>query len=511
VPIARRPNDSPQHRPQVTTSSPEAYRQFVLGDEALKKLNREEAKEHYWKALELDSTFAMAAFRLTGPQIRGTPAEANVLLQQAQRHFGKITERERRYISAQTKYLASDLEGAIADLKRIAADYPGEKDAHALMGSLYAGVGKHESAVSCYEKALEIDRHDATFWNSLAYAREAVGDHEGALLACDEYIKTFPYQHNPYDTRGDLLSRNGRPDEAVVAYKESLRRRADFYPSMQSLGCISMLRRDYGRAANYFRDMMLTKDRGARGRGRFYTAAISAYQGKLDEAVAELNRGLALDRLEGNAGEDHRMKVRLKAAILAERGETEEAVTESRVMLDIARGETGALKEWLDDHVFFLAAAERLEEAEAALDSCAAAVAERPGLANCFYWMAKGWLDLSRGDYAPASTAFERAWEIHPQFLHGYYLGLAYMKAGRVDEAVGVFEAIGRRYGDQRVAYPIEAARFYYYFGVAYQESGRMQDAAKMYREFLEVWKDADPVFDPPKADARKRLSRVTA
>jgi tetratricopeptide (TPR) repeat protein/DNA-binding Xre family transcriptional regulator len=508
-----RPDEHPSpYSPPATTRSHQAREQFVLGDKALRKLNREEARTHFRAALDIDSTFAMAAVRLTHPQIRGTREEARALIEQAKRHAAKGTDIERRYIESRDRYLRGDIEGAIAELQRLAIEHPEEKDAYALMGMYFSSTKRMEAAISSFEKALEIDPYDATMWNSLAYAREAVGDVDGALRACDEYIKSWPYEHNPYDTRGDILARHGKPGEAILEFKRALKLRPDFYPSMQYLGCISLLMRDYTRAETYFQNMTLTKNEGARGRGRLYTAAIPLYQGKLDEALVEIDRALAADRLENHNGPDHQHKIRFKAFVLAERGEFDEAIAESEIMLERVRdSDPNALPEWLDDHVYILARANKFDAARAALDSSGTLVREGPGNDNCYYWSARGWLDLELGDHEAACADFERAYDVEPMFYNGYPLGVAYIGAGRSGDAVTLFEKLVMRYKDERAAYPIEAVKMYYYLGIAYQETGRAQDAARMYRELLDTWKNADPVFDGVKSDARERLAQVVS
>ncbi len=517
-PTSSKNKTPPEDPPQVTTTSREAYQHYVLGDETLKRLNREEAKAHFRAALDIDTTFAMACVALTDPAIRGTREEARALIDQSKRHAGKVTDIEKHFIESRDRYLTGDVDGAIAELQQLVVEHPGNKnawalaDAYRIMGAYYSGKRELDDAISSFEKALAIDPRDATSWNSLAYAKETAGDVDGALRACDEYIKACPHEQNPYDTRGDLLARHGRPDEAILAFKEALKLRPDFYPSMQYLGVIYLLKRDYPDAGTCFHDLTLAKDVGARGRGRLYTAAIPLYQGKLNEALAELNRGLAEDRLENHNGPDYQHKMLLKASILAERGEYDDAIGESRLMLESTReSDPRALPEWLDDHVRLLVRAKRFDEARAALDSSAVQVREGPGNDNCYYWMAKGWLDFGLENYPAACSDFERAYDVEPMFYNGYPLGLAYISAGRPADAVKLFETLVMRYKDERAAYPIEAVKMYYYMGVAYQETGRGQDAARMYREFLDTWKGADRAFDGIKTDARRRLAHVVS
>jgi tetratricopeptide (TPR) repeat protein/DNA-binding Xre family transcriptional regulator len=502
----------PIEHPRVTTASHEAYEHYVLGNEALKRLNREDAKTEFRAALEIDSTFAMAAVRLTDPQIRGTNEEAHLLIEQAKRHAGEVTGVEKRYIASRDKFLDGDYDGAIAELREVLAARPDEAGAYVLIGVCFERRRAFGEAANAYENAVKIDPHNGEAWNALAYVREGLGDFDGALDACDRYSKERPYDHNPHDTKGDILARNGHPHQAVAEFEKALKLRPDFYPSMQYLGCIYLLLRNYPAAAACFHDMTLTKDAGARGRGRLFAAAIPLYQGKLEEGMTELDRALEGDSVDGDTWADHFQKLLLKASILAERGKFDDAIAESRRIVEKVR-ENGieCPAAWMEHEIRLLARAKKFDEARAALDSSESEVRRCPGRSNSHYWMGKGWLDLGLEDFAAACADFERAYDVEPMFYNGFPLCLAYIKAGRPADAVRVFEKISRRYMDERAAYPLDAVEMYYYMGVAYQETGRARDAAKMYREFLDTWKNADPVFDEIKLDAQKRLAQVVS
>ena len=49
----------------ITTRSPEAYRHYLDGVESISKLYYDEAREHFLKALAIDSTFAMVYYYLS--------------------------------------------------------------------------------------------------------------------------------------------------------------------------------------------------------------------------------------------------------------------------------------------------------------------------------------------------------------------------------------------------------------------------------------------------------------
>jgi tetratricopeptide (TPR) repeat protein len=86
-------------------------------------------------------------------------------------------------------------------------------------------------------------------------------------------------------------------------------------------------------------------------------------------------------------------------------------------------------------------------------------------------------------------------------------LGLAYYKAGDLENAQTEYEAIiklttGRlRYGDIY-------AKSFYMLGKIAEQQGDKGRAIENYRKFLDLWKDADPDRPEP-ADARKRLAAI--
>ena len=55
---------------------------------------------------------------------------------------------------------------------------------------------------------------------------------------------------------------------------------------------------------------------------------------------------------------------------------------------------------------------------------------------------------------------------------------------------------------------PILAVKAYYLLGLVYEKSGWKDKAIENFKEFLDIWKDADPGL-PEVADARQRLEKL--
>ena len=108
-----------------------------------------------------------------------------------------------------------------------------------------------------------------------------------------------------------------------------------------------------------------------------------------------------------------------------------------------------------------------------------------------------------------ACTSFEKGVEFWgKQFYRQYPLALAYLKAGRLADAVEELERLLERFGRRRAYDAINAVKAYYHLGVAYEQSGWYDKAIDQYEKFLDIWKDADPGTEELE-DAKRRLAAL--
>jgi tetratricopeptide (TPR) repeat protein len=122
--------------------------------------------------------------------------------------------------------------------------------------------------------------------------------------------------------------------------------------------------------------------------------------------------------------------------------------------------------------------------------------------------VAQGALEREKGDAASACKTLEASGVTGPEFYFEYELARAYLDAGRLQEAIGSYDAMIRRYSEERAQRPIPAVKLYYYLGLAYESSGRTGKAIEQYTTFLDVWQNADGGI-PEVQDARSRLAQL--
>jgi serine/threonine protein kinase/tetratricopeptide (TPR) repeat protein len=490
----------------ITTHSPEAYRYYLEGLDYTSKYYSTEAERSFRKALEFDSTFAMAYLRLS----MEWPDDWKELLAKAVEYSDDVTHKEKCYIKVQEARVSDYETQYVKELKKLVERYPDEKDAFFMLGVYYQGWGKFEEAVSQLNKAIEIDPLYKLPYNTLAYTYHELGDFDKSIWAINKYISIAPDEANPYDSRADLYAYNGRIDQAIESYKRALEIKPDFYASLLKLGHMYLFKREYAKAESCYQATASHSDKWYRSVGRFLLAHIPAYQGKFETALKVLDDGIAADRMEQT--EDRAVdKLLNKAHIFACKKDLNSALREVEIAMEInERLRPEYVQRPFPIYARLLAENGDFEKAEEAASALRKNIEEKDQTQMDTYWWLLGNIELAKGDAKTAVTYMEKATKETKwwSFGHRFCLGRAYLESGRLGESVAQLEKALRCYDEGRLLYPIWEVEAYYLLGLAYEKSGWNEKAIEQFEEFLEIWKDADPGI-PEVEDAKKRLARL--
>ena len=328
-------------------------------------------------------------------------------------------------------------------------------------------------------------------FNRLAYVYLELGQFDQALTAVDAYMRLTPAEPNPYDTRGDILSRMGLVDEATSSYQLALERKRDFFPSLQSLGRIYLLKGDYDLAENFYRKLGEVDDPGAQWRSSLFLSCIPLFQGKLDEALARLDHyaeeDLRKQQLHGCLA-----KKSIRSMILLEKGEEELALSDFRQALDDRNRDCEQIGLGWPVATIKLVSAVDMKIARTYLDSIKIKAETYSAEKKHAYWFCKGWIEMCEGRPEDAIISFKRGSEIAEKFYLRYQLALAYLKANQIENAIQEFENVLNISSSIRVKYALWSVKAHYYLGLAYLENGDPDSARKELITFLDTWKDAD-------------------
>jgi tetratricopeptide (TPR) repeat protein len=495
----------------VTTHSPEAYRYYLEGLDYLWKAYDTEAERSFKKALEYDSTFAMAYFWLAQVQVGQTAKERKELVAKAVKYSDKVSQKEKYYIKILEAGTSGNQAQAIKELQKMIERYPQEKIALFALGASYYDLRQTEEAVRTLTKAVEIDPLFKMAYNLLAYAYNDMGDFEKSIWAINKYISLAPDEANPYDSRADLYSYNGRLDQAIESYRKALEIKPDFYMSLAKLGGMYLFKREYTQAESCFKALSSSNEKLYRSLGRVLLALIPLYRGKFEDALKVLDDGIAADRMEQAEGVRNATKHFFKAQIYEEKKNMDLALKEAEMGIEILKKATPSDPVTMRDYYTnLLAKSGKIAEAEKVALALKKDIEEKNKTLMYSYWLALGAIELAKGDTNTAINYLEKADKeaLSPLFHVRFFLGKTYLESGKIGEAVAELEKALSRYDDYRVGAPAWAVKAYYLLGLAYEKSGWKAKAIEQYEEFLDIWKNADPGI-PEVQDAKERVKKL--
>jgi len=167
---------------QATTSSLEALQAYSLGDKAAGEKGPAASLPHHQRAIELDPNFAM------GYSAVGNDYFALDELGRASEYFSKAfqlrehaSEREKLIISAYYyQNVTGELEKAAQTYQEMIASYPRDEAAYIDLGNVYSEQGQYEKAAHEYRESLSLAPDDGTPYTNLA----------NALLALQRFDET---------------------------------------------------------------------------------------------------------------------------------------------------------------------------------------------------------------------------------------------------------------------------------------------------------------------------------
>ncbi len=491
----------------VTTHSAEAYRYYLQGLEFSNKVYTEEATIRFGKAIELDSSFAMAYYQLS---LSAYPH----LIGNAVVHSKHATSREQLFILSRHAMLTADYEEAFNLLESLVKRHPDEKEAIYRLGILHYQSGNFAKAAGYFRKALRLDPSFRMAQNHLAYALDEAGSYQEALSALDEYAEIAPNEANPHDSRGDILATHGQLDQASEAYGQALKIKPDFEPSALKLYYCLMHKGRYLEAEAFLDDYTEDTNTGLCSRTQTTRARMLAYRGRYRDALAVLDEGIdACEQANKTFGHYDVLAPMywLRASLLMELGESGLDEIESAISTRY-QSQPADSASYRVTYASALRRSGQPEKARKVLADLKVHLKTRDPW-GYLYLLGTGLATLDEGDTDAAIDALTRAANARAprlQFEPRFWLGTAYLRAGDPETAVKVFGSIVASYPEFRMRQGHLSAQLIYNLGVAYEESGRPDEAALQFDTFLKIWKDADADL-PQLQDARNRLADLRA
>jgi tetratricopeptide (TPR) repeat protein/tRNA A-37 threonylcarbamoyl transferase component Bud32 len=499
-------------RPSVAaslTSNLEALRAYEEGRSYEDRLLVEEAVGAFRGATEVDPQFAMAHYRLAHVlYLIDIPAAGQAIARAAELAERLPLPRLQKLI-IQSERLRHD--GRMQETEQVAEtavrEFPLEFEPRLELGNaLGEGEWKWTEVIPVYEDFVRLDDRQAGAYNELAYAYGFEGDLPHALACVDRYAALLPPNDpNPLDDRGDVLSTNGRFEEAIAAYRKNLELNPTwFFPPANKIALVYLHEGKYSLAEASAQSVYKRSKPTLRAAAAGVLGDIEVGRGRLDRAVA---------RYEESAGLYARQNPLMSQWPLMKAVQIYFEQRQPELALTLARRDASP---WAAG---FRATAYLLLKKDAAAEKEFAALraSVTPLIGE---YMAAKTAELHRLQAAAYAGRWQEVVASWPQLgqqfwdLYALDVGRAYLETGMLAEA------------ERHLRFALKAHRFWatpirlaecnfvsytlaqFYLGRVLEQTGKKGEAINAYQEFLSHFENSTAKL-PQIAEGRAALKRL--
>jgi tetratricopeptide (TPR) repeat protein/TolB-like protein len=499
----------------VTTHSPEAYRYYLEGIDYRNKFYYEDGRRSLQKAIEYDSTFALA-YAMLAKMSDGKDWEDAIAM--AVKYSDHVSDRDRLRIMRMDADLHGDYLRSISISRDYLGRYSDDKEEWYQLALEYFNRGfSPDSASVCCKRALALDPNFTYALNILAYSYNALGQHDKAVETINRCIALTPNEANPYDSRGDLYASAGNLDSAIGSYRKALIIKPNFLATDVKLGLTYIFARKFAEAERLIKAYIGRSDKQTRGISRFFLATIPTYQGKFRDALRVLNECTIANKLDG-VGEANLFASLWIANIHDIMGQFDSALAACRTSIGLLGEAFQGMKsastrdnrfQIMSYYATLLFRAGDTAEAKVQIGSVEDSLNTLNPWAQSEFWTDKGVIAYEQKDFGRSIEFLTRADSISPGPGSRRWLAEACLEAGNPGRAVSLLENLTSDYSQLQSETDFTILpRALYLLGQAYEQTGSVEKARETYERFLDIWKNADPGIKEID-DAKVRLARL--
>ncbi len=488
---------------EMTTPDMEAYQAYFRGEEQINKLNWGKAVEEFRRAVEVDSTFAVAHYRLAyALQWNGTPG-ADDAIKKAMKYVDGVPKKESYLIRGENALVDNDAALGLSIYKELQSLYPEDKEANYLVGDYSFHALDLPTAEASLRKVLSLDPLHARAYQHLAWTL-MFGKRFGEMReVARKYIANVP-STSAYVQLAESYLQQGMIDSAlgVVRAARDTPEHSDRLSSFE--GYLYLSNHEFDRAVSHFQTMASSAGEkvpqvrdGLNG-----LVLASIWMGRYREALRHFDRLIEFEAAQKNttllastlAGRAH-----LTAAV---GGDSASARTYyARAMELKAHGDQDfyiALKDYFRAIGDFSRAGEIARTELAVVDPMG--VRRNDAIR-----------EFQSGNYGSAVRLFGELPFLYHEDL--YMLAKSLDATGQGDSALAVLGRLKAFYGGM-FGFPwmraMVEAKGEYLAGTIHEKMGNRKQAIDGYARFLGIWKNADAGI-PELVDGKRRLAALKA
>lgn len=237
-----------------TSSSPEAYKYYIIGMEKFGLGFLDEAIGQFHKAIAIDSTFALPYMRIgMAYTFKGRNQMGAPYFNKARQYEDKLPIKEKNLLDIYyDTWLNQKFDDAYIKLKSFVRNYPDDKEARTIYALFLSGLANNTvEALAQLDTVLMLDPQFPLALENLAALYAQQDDYEKAISYSLQMKKYYPESPSSYQLLSTYYMITGQFDNAVDECEELLRLRPNDENALELLVRIYVFKRDFARAEKY--------------------------------------------------------------------------------------------------------------------------------------------------------------------------------------------------------------------------------------------------------------------
>jgi tetratricopeptide (TPR) repeat protein/TolB-like protein len=501
--------ESTTHVADLTTVNLDAYQQYFEGETYLNDLDFKKAYKSFKRAIELDSTFALAHYRLAYAEwwSRGDLKDARANVAFAMKHLDRIPDKEQFLVRALEAGLDKGFEAQTPIYREMSERYPTDKEMLFGLGDSEFHSSNYDSAAVHFERVLDLDPTFDRALQHLTWTYMRTDQMDRAEKMAQKWVDVT-HTVEAYSNLATIQFLEEKSDAAMASLKKAQELNPKSYNVRQLQAALNVSAGRPDRAVAELK-AMIDSDEPAHVKGyavQSLAESVYPYMGRFQDAH-DLLAHAGEQALSENGDTTSFLLTRLGEASL-QYWAHEDTVGSLRIMDSTLSFPDRFKKEqyWRSlASLYFVVGGE---------DRAVQILAERIGPKSDIEKHVWGVLRHSMAGRCDSALVVMRSDSV---LAHGpvegangvwFAVGLCLLDAGRYDDAIGPLRELVQRRQLQMNGLPYVAPA-YLALGRAYEGKGDPKLAMENYRKGLDVWKDADPDI-PMRLRAEARLKALT-
>ena len=504
---------------KITTSSPEAFKQYMEGWKYHQQFRYDKSLEYMKKAIAEDPNFAMAYRTMSWAyRWQGMFPEQRDSLKKAYELKDRASERERYLIEGDYyQIVEKNLDKAIDSYETLIEIYPNDILGNFNLAQVYIEqLEEWDKAIPPLEVLVKNREEAIWIYTYLGRAYTAKGLYDKVTELYRFYLDNFPEDLRVQAGLAFNYILLGEYDLGLLEYEKALSSLPQKFGLSMMKGVIEVLKGNLDKAEKEIQKVLEDKTPGAQISGMESLMALYNLQGKFIKVEKLIEEAKVLMNKTGPEIWQMRNYHHSRAMIYLKTGRNQEALQEYDKLWDIAveMEDLDSQIETLEGKVIAYLKLKEMDRAQEATDELKALLEKKVNkkLMRHYYRLA-GLIECEKENFSTAIIHLEKAVSLISVGLQNMSpdsiepLASAYYRAGDMNRAREEYEKI-TRITMGRLESGDTYAKSFYMLGKINENLGKKTRAIEHYEKFLDLWKDADPGMTEIE-DARKRMAEL--